>query len=138
MRPSVNFHGRIIEMYCRMALLSVLLLVSSMSLTGCSRDEPQNRAVTQPPSPSSIREPARDGAELFKQYCANCHPDGGNVSDPKRTLHGSVLQRNQINTPEDIVRIMRNPRSRMIRFDQSTLSDRDALSIAEYILATFK
>ncbi len=125
-------------MYCRMALLGVLLLVSGMSFTGCSRDEPQKRAVTPPSSSSSIREPARDGAALFKQYCANCHPNGGNISDPKRTLHGSVLHRNHINTPEDVVRIMRNPRSRMIRFDQSTLSDRDALSIAEYILTTFK
>jgi cytochrome c6 len=122
----------------RMALLGVLLLVSSASLTGCSRDEPQKREVTQPSAPSSTREPAREGAALFKQFCANCHPDGGNVSDPKRTLHGSVLKRNHVNTPEDVVRIMRNPRSRMIRFDPSMLPDKEALSIAEYILTTFK
>ena len=125
-------------MFFRMTLLSVLLLVSSALLTGCGRDEPRKHAVKQPSLPSGTREPSRDGAALFKQYCANCHPNGGNISDPKRTLHGSVLKRNHINTPEDVVRIMRNPRSRMIRFDPSTLSDRDARAIAEYILTTFK
>lgn len=125
-------------MFCRMTLLSVLLLVSSALLTGCGRDEPGKHAVTQPSLPSGTREQSRDGAALFKQYCANCHPNGGNISDPKRTLHGSVLKRNHITTPEDVVRIMRNPRSRMIRFDPSTLSDSDARAIAEYILTTFK
>jgi len=75
---------------------------------------------------------------LFKQYCSSCHPDGGNVSDPQRPLYGSALRRNHITKPEDIVRILRNPLSRMIRFDVSTLSDKDARAIAEYVLATFK
>lgn len=81
---------------------------------------------------------ASSGESLFKQYCSSCHPDGGNVSDPSRPLYGSALRKNHINTPDDIVRIMRNPLSRMIRFDASTLSDRDARLIAEYILTTFK
>jgi len=122
----------------RMTKLCLLLVASTATVTGCSRDEPQKPAAAPSASAPASREPLRDGEALFKQYCAACHPDGGNVSDPKRTLHGSVLKSNHITTPEDIVRIMRNPLSRMIRFDPSTLSDKDARAIAEYVLKTFR
>jgi cytochrome c6 len=116
----------------------VLLAASVGMLAGCSKNEPPVVSVAPTGSVREAPQAVRDGEALFIQYCAACHPNGGNVSDPKRTLRGSVLKRNHISTPEDIVRIMRNPRSRMIRFDPSTLSDRDAVSIAEYILTTFK
>lgn len=122
----------------RMMEISVLLALSAGILTGCSTREPEKAAVNPAGPAATTREPVRDGESLFKQYCASCHPDGGNVSDPGRTLRGSALRRNHITTPEDIVRIMRNPISRMIRFDESTLSDRDARAIADYILKTFK
>ena len=125
-------------MLWRMAKLCVLLLVSTVTVTACRRDEPQKAAVTPAGSASTAQEPARDGEALFRQYCSACHPNGGNVSDPERSLYGSVLRRKRITTPEDIVRIMRNPLSRMIRFDPSTLSDRDARAIAEYVLKAFK
>jgi cytochrome c6 len=80
----------------------------------------------------------QSGGVLFKQFCSSCHPDGGNVSDPDRSLHSSALRKNRINTPEDIVKIMRNPISRMIRFDEKTLSNKDARSIAEYVLDAFR
>ena len=123
-------------MLWRMARLGVLLVMSTATVTGCSRDEPRKPAAA--PSASAPREPQPDGEALFKQYCAACHPEGGNVSDPARSLRGSVLKGNHITTPEDIVRIMRKPLSRMIRFDPSTLSERDARVIAEYVLKTFK
>jgi cytochrome c6 len=122
----------------KMAGMLVLLAASAVILAGCSQEEAQKAAVVPAGFAAPAQEQAPDGKALFKQYCASCHPDGGNVSDPKRTLHGSALKRNKITTPEDIVRIMRNPLSRMIRFDPSTLSDRDARAIAEYILVTFK
>lgn len=125
-------------MLWRMAKACVLLLMSIGALEGCNRDEPQKVTVTPAGSASTAREPARDGEALFRQYCSPCHPNGGNVSDPERTLYGSVLRRKHITTAEDIVRIMRNPLSRMIRFDPSTLSDKDARAIAEYILKAFK
>jgi cytochrome c6 len=122
----------------KMAGMLVLLATSAGIPAGCSQEEVQKAAVAPAGSAAPAREQAPDGKALFKQYCASCHPDGGNVSDPKRTLHGSALKKNKITTPEDIVRIMRNPLSRMIRFDPSTLSDREARAIAEYILVTFK
>ena len=125
-------------MLWRMAKLSVLLLVSTVTLTACSRDEPQKPAASAPASATDPQGAVRDGEALFRQYCATCHPNGGNVSDTEHTLYGSVLKRKHITTPEDIVRIMRNPLSRMIRFDPSTLPDRDARAIAEYVLKAFR
>lgn len=112
------------------AALSICLLC------GCAKEAPRNTE-----SPRTAPVPLRQtltGEELFRQFCHNCHPDGGNVSDPKRTLRGSVLRKRHITTPEDIVRIMRSPMSRMIRFDAETIPDKDARAIAEYVLNTFR
>ena len=108
-------------------------------LSGCAKETPQKPETGH--DVSGVQERVgilSSGEALFKQYCSTCHPNGGNVSDPRHPLYGSALRRNHITTPEDIVRIMRNPLSRMIRFDRSTLSDKDAGAIAEYVLATFK
>lgn len=113
------------------AVLGVALSV----LAGCRQEAPRTAA---PPLAAPQPQVLKAGEALFKQYCSPCHPDGGNVTDPKRTLHGSDLRANQIARPEDIVRIMRNPISRMIRFDPATISDQDARAIAEYILTTFR
>ncbi len=111
-------------------------------MCGCSKESPRNseapRTAPERQAATNPQGQVPSGEALFRQFCRNCHPDGGNVSDPKRTLHGSVLRKHHITTPEDIVRIMRNPRSRMIRFDAETISDKDARTIAEYVLATFK
>lgn len=119
-------------MSCRTIVVLVMLIAI---VAGCSKDQSQKVAVAPEGSATAG---VHGGEALFKQYCAVCHPNGGNVSDPERALYGSVLRKKHITTPEDIVRIMRNPLSRMIRFDQSTLSDRDARVIAEYVLKTFK
>ncbi|MBK5274104.1 MAG: c-type cytochrome [Desulfuromonadales bacterium] len=122
----------------RMACLLIVLAAVTGILTGCSKEKAEKATVAPiAPTPGSP-ETVPDGEALFKQYCAACHPNGGNVSDPDRPLYGSVLKARHIRTPEDIVRIMRRPLSRMIRFDVSTLSDKDAHAIAMYVLKTFK
>jgi cytochrome c6 len=138
MKGAGYFYSRRIGMLWRMAKLCVLLAVSSGIVAGCSQDGSQKPAEAPSKSALDSREPVRDGAALFKRYCSVCHPDGGNFSDPERALYGSVLKRNHITTPEDIVRIMRKPLSRMIRFDASTLPEKDARAIAEYVLKTFR
>ncbi|MBL0224109.1 MAG: c-type cytochrome [Geobacteraceae bacterium] len=125
-------------MHVKMADRIVLLALAIAAATGCSNDQSQKTVVAPAAQATATRESVRDGEALFRQYCASCHPDGGNVSDPGRTLHRSALKSNHITTQEDIVRIMRKPLSRMIRFDTSTLSDEDARTIAEYILKTFR
>jgi len=77
------------------------------------------------------------GEELFKTHCAACHPDGGNIVNPQKTLHKKDRQTNNINKPQDIINKMRNPGPGMTQFDKPTISDKDAKKIAEYIIKTF-
>lgn len=114
----------------------------ALPLVGCRQETSKKaelvRGAERVPVATKDLGTLRTGEALFKQYCDVCHPNGGNASDPRRALYGSVLKSNHITTPDDIVRIMRNPLSRMIRFDATTLSDKDARAIAEYVLAAFK
>lgn len=77
------------------------------------------------------------GEELFKKHCAVCHPDGGNIVNPKKTLHRKDLETHRVRSAEDIMKLMRNPGPGMIKFDEKTISERDAKEIAEYVLKTF-
>ena len=86
------------------------------------------------------------GESLFKENCSACHPDGGNILNPKKTLKQKDLEVNDIKTAEAIVKKMRNPGpvpthpqewAGMKMFDKNKISDQDALKIAEYILKTF-
>jgi len=86
----------------------------------------------------SFAEKGKTGEELFKQHCAVCHPDGGNIIDPEDTLRGNVLKAHKITKPSDIVKKMRKPGPGMTKFDKKTIPDKDALKIAEYVLKTFK
>ncbi|HEX7523619.1 MAG TPA: c-type cytochrome [Candidatus Deferrimicrobium sp.] len=79
-----------------------------------------------------------DGAKLFQQNCAACHPNGGNSVKPALTLSKKDRDANGVKATNDIVGKMRNPGPGMTRFDAKTISDKDAKEIAEYILKTFK
>ena len=79
-----------------------------------------------------------EGAKLFQQNCAACHPNGGNVIKPGFTLNKKDRDAHGVKTANDIVGKMRNPGPGMTRFDAKTISDKDAMEIAEYILKTFK
>jgi len=86
------------------------------------------------------------GAALFQWNCAPCHPEGGNILNPQKTLRKKDLDANNITTAADIIKKMRNPGpfpthpqdwAGMRMFDERTISDRDAHAIADYILSTF-
>ena len=79
-----------------------------------------------------------DGAKEFKEHCAVCHPDGGNIVNPKKTLSKKDREANGIKTVKDIIKNMRNPGPGMTKFDEKTISDKEAKAIADYILKTFK
>ena len=81
---------------------------------------------------------ATPGEAGFKQYCAACHPNGGNIINPKKTLHKKDLDASKIKNAEDIVKIMRTPPPGMTPFDANTVPDKEAKDIANYILTTFK
>jgi cytochrome c6 len=115
-----------------------LTAVALCCLGGCSKEIPPAKKAPLTPVTVSLPGQTHTGEQLFKQYCSSCHPDGGNVSDPERSLRGSVLRKSHITTPDDVVRIMRKPQSRMIRFDAATVPDTEARAIAEYVLKAFK
>jgi len=80
----------------------------------------------------------KSGEELFKQHCAACHLDGKNIINPKKTLSKKDLESNKVKSADDIVKLMRTPGPGMVKFDDKTISEKDAKAIAEYILKTFK
>lgn len=78
------------------------------------------------------------GEELFKKNCSLCHPNGGNIIRPEKTLLKNDLDEHGIKSAEDIVHLMRNPGKGMQTFSKEQISDADAKKIAEYILDRFK
>ena len=119
-----------------------ILLIGAAFIGGCKKDTQQKAGAPQTsPAPAATPAPMiqpKTGETLFKQHCAVCHPDGGNVVTPQKTLHRKSLTAHKINKPEDIVKIMRNPGQGMNKFDEATIPDKDAMSIAEFILNTYK
>ncbi len=78
------------------------------------------------------------GEALFTANCKVCHPGGGNIVNPAKTLHKKDREANNVKSAADIMHIMRNPGPGMTKFDEKTISDHDAKKIAEYILKNFK
>lgn len=78
------------------------------------------------------------GEAEFKNHCAVCHPDGGNIINPAKTLHKKDLDANGIKKPADIIAKMRNPGPGMTKFDKQTIPDNEAKAIAAYVLKAFK
>ncbi|HTP05261.1 MAG TPA: c-type cytochrome [Nitrospirota bacterium] len=87
---------------------------------------------------TGMADPAQTGESMFKQHCAVCHPDGGNIVNPKKTLHKQDREANNVKTVEDIVNKMRNPGPGMIKFDEKTISNKEAKEIAEYVLKSLQ
>ena len=87
--------------------------------------------------PAANRAEAATGEDLFKQHCSVCHPNGGNIINPQKSLHRADREANKANTVEVIVAKMRNPGQGMSKFDSNFLPDSDAKAIAGYILKTF-
>ena len=72
-----------------------------------------------------------DGEAIFKAKCAACHPDGGNIINPKDTLKG-------IKDPKKITSKIRKGGGGMTAFDAKAISDAEAKAVAKYIIKTFK
>jgi cytochrome c6 len=81
---------------------------------------------------------AMSGEAGFKQHCAACHPNGGNIINLQKTLHKKDLDANNVKNAEDIIKLMRKPGPGMTPFDANTVPDKEAKEIANYILKTFK
>ncbi len=93
----------------------------------------ETAAATGTTSPKMLDE----GKTLFVKNCSPCHPKGGNIINPKETLHKADREANGIKTKEDILRTVRNPGPGMTKFNKTDLPDSDVLKIGEYIINTF-
>jgi cytochrome c6 len=71
------------------------------------------------------------GETVFKAKCASCHPDGGNIINPKQTLKG-------LKDSKKIINKVRKGGGGMPVFDAKAVSDADAKQVADYIIKTFK
>ena len=71
------------------------------------------------------------GEAIFKAKCASCHPDGGNIINPKKTLKG-------IKDAKTVTGKIRSGGGGMQVFDDKTVSEADAKQLADYIIKTFK
>jgi cytochrome c6 len=80
----------------------------------------------------------QNGEAGFREYCVECHADGGNIINPAKSLSKADREKNGIRTAIDIIKIMRKPGEGMTPFDEKTLPETEAVMIAEYILTTFK
>jgi cytochrome c6 len=78
------------------------------------------------------------GEKQFAKHCAVCHPQGGNIVNPKKTLRKNDLAANNIKTEKDIIKEFRNGVPGMPKFDENAISKADAQEIAQYILKSFK
>ena len=78
------------------------------------------------------------GEKEFKEHCAACHADGGNLVKADKTLSRKDRESHGVKTAKDIVRLMRKPGEGMTTFDKKTISDKEAKAIADYIITTFK
>jgi cytochrome c6 len=79
-----------------------------------------------------------NGEAEFKEHCAICHPEGGNLINPKKTLHKKDREANKIRNEADIIKILRKPGPGMTPFDEKTISDSEAREVAKYIFKAFK
>jgi len=110
----------------------LICFIFAVSLVACEKSKEQAGTAEQ-----AKQGEVKSGESLFKQNCAVCHPDGGNNVNPQRTLHMKDREANGVKTAADIIGKMRNPGPGMTKFDETTLPDKDASAIAEYVLKTF-
>ncbi len=137
-----------------MKKISMILCITAalfLLTVSCSSEKPEQTAETRTAEvakpavktapaavPVSAAESGGDGEALFQKYCIQCHKNGGNIIKPEKTIRRKDLAAKNMDTPEDIINIMRNPGKGMMKFSEEKVSDRDAQKIAEYILNTFK
>ncbi|XP_024158994.1 cytochrome c6, chloroplastic isoform X1 [Rosa chinensis] len=84
------------------------------------------------------------GAALFRTTCIGCHDAGGNIIQPGATLFTKDLQRNGVDTEEEIYRVTYFGKGRMPGFGQNCtprgqctfgarLQDEDIKLLAEFV-----
>jgi cytochrome c6 len=76
----------------------------------------------------------KSGEALYKQYCAGCHPKGGNVIKSNSVLKGSPYLKNE----QKFAAWLRKPVQPMPPFPPAKISDAEAKDLLTYILEQLK
>lgn len=78
---------------------------------------------------SSAPDDFKAGQAIYAENCAGCHPNGGNVTHPKRPVKGSP----QISSQETFFAWIRKPKPPMPAFPPAAISDEQAKELYQYI-----
>jgi cytochrome c6 len=103
---------------------------------GSEKKNPGAAASAKDPDPGKAAKGS--GEESFKKYCISCHAGGGNIINPKKTLHRKDREANGVKTAADIVKRMRHPGPGMPTFDEKSVPDAESNAIARYVIDTFQ
>ncbi|XP_057812150.1 cytochrome c6, chloroplastic isoform X2 [Salvia miltiorrhiza] len=69
--------------------------------------------ISNPPVSLGETLDVHKGATLFRRSCIGCHDAGGNIIQPGATLFSNDLQRNGVDTEEEIYRVTYHGKGRM-------------------------
>ncbi|KAL7089675.1 hypothetical protein ACP275_13G198700 [Erythranthe tilingii] len=75
--------------------------------------------ICNPPVSLGQTVDAQKGATLFRRACIGCHVAGGNIIQPGATLLSKDLQRNGVDTEEEIYRVTYYGKGRMPGFGEN-------------------
>lgn len=114
-----------------MKLFSVLIAFSRkaglwMSLIGVWLGINLSPAWAAPPE-------VLDGAMLFENYCAGCHPKGGNIIRRSKTLKLKSLKRDSYDTLEPLTGIVTQGQNNMPGFADK-LDNAQVETVAQFVL----
>jgi len=71
--------------------------------------------------------------DIFDQYCASCHSNGGNIMNPEKTLSQEHLTKNGIDNVGSISALVTTGKAPMPAFGKQ-LSDEEVAEVANYVL----
>lgn len=74
-----------------------------------------------------------DGSALFENYCAGCHPQGGNIIRRRQTLKLKSLERDGYNTLEPLADLVADGKNNMPGFAEK-LTPTQIETISQFVL----
>ena len=74
-----------------------------------------------------------NGAKIFENYCAGCHPNGGNIIRRGKTLKQKALKKYKLDSKDAIINLVNNGKNNMSAF-KDRLQKQEIENVAVYIL----
>lgn len=74
-----------------------------------------------------------DGAVLFENYCAGCHPQGGNIVRRRKTLKLNSLERDGFDRLEPLANLIAKGQNNMPGYEEK-LNNTQIETVAQFVL----